>query len=191
MKLASQKYKSQVVDILSSSFDDNQSINYIVKQDSKRKERIRNLMAYCFEICLVKGQIFISDDENACAMILHPEREIGVFKELILDLKFAVNSVGIFRAGKVLKREKLLKQNHPSVPYYYLWFVGVRPTAQGKGVGTKLMDEVIQKFAGEPRPFYLETSAVKNISWYKKYGFELFKELDLGYKLYLMLKPKP
>ena len=40
--------KPLVVDILSKSFNDNKSINYIVKQDGKREERLRKLMEYSF-----------------------------------------------------------------------------------------------------------------------------------------------
>ena len=190
MKKADHTYKSLIVDILSKSFGDNQSINYLVKQDSKRKKRIEGLMQYCFDICLVKGQIFISDDENACALILHPERKIGTIKEMLLELKLAINCIGLSRSYKVLKREKLIKQNQPKEPFYYLWFIGVAPEAQGKGIGSALIEEVFIKYNEETRPFYLETSVVKNLSWYEKYGFKIFKELDLGHKLYLMLKPK-
>ncbi len=190
MKLADHSYKSLVIDILSKSFDDNQSINYIVKQDSKRKKRIEGLMGYCFEICMAKGQIFMSDDDKACALILHPEKKMGAIKEMLLELKLAIDSIGVTRSFKVLKREKLIKQNHPKEPFYYLWFVGVTPDEQGNGIGSSLIEKVFQKYDEETRPFYLETSAVKNLSWYKKYGFKIIKELDLGYRLYLMLKPK-
>ena len=190
MKKADHTYKSLIVDILSKSFGDNKSINYLVKQDSKRKKRIEGLMQYCFDICLVKGQIFISDDENACALILHPERKIGTIKEMLLELKLAINCIGLSRSYKVLKREKLIKQNQPKEPFYYLWFIGVAPEAQGKGIGSALIEEVFIKYNEETRPFYLETSVVKNLSWYEKYGFKIFKELDLGHKLYLMLRPK-
>lgn len=43
--------KDRVVDILVSSFDDNKSVNYIIKQDTKRTQRIKRLMEYSFDIC--------------------------------------------------------------------------------------------------------------------------------------------
>ena len=36
--------KNLIVDILVQSFSDNKSINYIVKQDSRREARLRKLM---------------------------------------------------------------------------------------------------------------------------------------------------
>ena len=41
MKKAEYSDKNLVVDILSKSFDGNQSVNYIVKQDEKRAERLK------------------------------------------------------------------------------------------------------------------------------------------------------
>lgn len=45
---ADYKDKELVVDILTKSFADNKSVNYIIKQDGKRIERIKNLMRYSF-----------------------------------------------------------------------------------------------------------------------------------------------
>ena len=42
--------KELILDILCKSFDKNNSVNYVVRQDKKRKKRIRVLMDYSFEI---------------------------------------------------------------------------------------------------------------------------------------------
>jgi hypothetical protein len=58
--------KERIIKILAQSFDDNKSVNYIIPQDKKRKQRIRQLMAYSFDICLQYGKVFLSDDKKAC-----------------------------------------------------------------------------------------------------------------------------
>ena len=42
--------KALVVKILSDSFKNNQSISYIIKQDGKRTQRIKQLMEYSFDV---------------------------------------------------------------------------------------------------------------------------------------------
>ena len=182
-------HKKTVVEILSRSFDDNKSINYIAKQDEKRQQRIRSLMSYSFDICMEKGHIFLSEDASACVLILDPSRRMNPVKKAILDLQLAVQCIGMERIGKVMEREKLIKAHQPVVPFYYLWFMGVMPESQGKGVGSKLMEEVLQHYDHDRRPFYLETSAERNLGWYEKFGFSIFNEIDIGYKLYQMLRP--
>ena len=43
MKNADYKDKSLIIDILTKSFDTNQSVNYIAKQDEKRLKRISEI----------------------------------------------------------------------------------------------------------------------------------------------------
>ncbi len=64
--------KTLVVDILTKSFDTNQSVNYIINQDEKRKKRIKNLMEYSFDVCYLFGKVFLSDDKKSCALIVLP-----------------------------------------------------------------------------------------------------------------------
>ncbi len=60
MKRAHHDKKSLVVNLLTKSFDANQSVNYIVKQDAKRINRISDLMDYSFEVLLfIWGGVFI------------------------------------------------------------------------------------------------------------------------------------
>jgi hypothetical protein len=51
MKKAHPSQKARVVEILTESIDENKSVNYVVKQDSSRKSRLRGLMDYCYNVC--------------------------------------------------------------------------------------------------------------------------------------------
>jgi hypothetical protein len=57
MKKANYHDKDLLVDILTKSFETNQSVN-IVKQDKKRIKRIRALMDYSFEVCYMFRKVF-------------------------------------------------------------------------------------------------------------------------------------
>ena len=178
-------HRQLVIDILSTSFDDNQSINSIVKQDAKRRQRIRCLMGYCFDVCLKSGDVYISDDEKACALVLLPElKKVSIWQNLSLIL----NCIGIRNILSVIEREKLLKSHHPVEQFYYLWFIGVFPEFQNTGIGSKFFEEVLDAYDKNKRPVYLETSVLRNISWYQKYGFKVYHEVKLGYTLYQMIR---
>ena len=69
---------------------------------------------------------------------------------------------------------------------YYLWFIGVDPKEQNKGTGSTLLKDVIHQASLKNRSVYLETSTSKNIPWYEKFGFKIYNELDLGYRLYFL-----
>jgi ribosomal protein S18 acetylase RimI-like enzyme len=186
MKRAEVNQKSLVVDILTKSFDDNKSVNYVVKHDGNRQARIRGLMDYSFNICNAFGDVWISDDGQACALVLHPDKKSSTLNAILWDAKLALSVIGLGRVGHVLARESKIKAFHPRALFSYLWFIGVSPEFQNKGKGSQLLEEVIQESEARERPIYLETSVDRNLPWYQKHGFEIFQTLEFTYTLYLL-----
>ncbi|MEJ7691592.1 GNAT family N-acetyltransferase [Daejeonella sp.] len=186
MRKATSTDKPLIINILSKSFDDNQSVNYITKQDHKRKKRIAALMEYSYEVCNAFGDVFISDDKKACALVLFPDQKKTTLKSILLDANLILSCVGIENIGKAMSRESKIKAIQPKENMYYLWFIGVDPKSRNKGAGTKLLNELISDSKKKGRPVYLETSTLTNLPWYKKAGFEVYSELDMGYNLFFL-----
>lgn len=186
MNKADFSHRRLVVEILTASFDLNRSVNYVVRQDKHRVKRIHVLMEYAFDTCLAFGEVYLSDDQHACALILYPEKRKTSFRSIFYDLRLLTGCIGLNGIGKVLDREKRIKRHHPKMPMMHLWFIGVKPVKQGAGIGSDLLKEIIQHSNSKQRPVYLETSTPENISWYKKQGFEVIAELELGYALYCL-----
>lgn len=186
MLRANHSDRERIVDILSSSFDDNKSVNYIIKQDSRRPERLKKLMEYSFDYCRLFGDVFLTEDKKGCALIIKPDEKKTSLKSILLDVRLALSVVGIGNVKKAMARESAIKEIHPDGKLYYLWFIGVDPSEQNKGIGSKLLGEVINRAQAQNRTICLETSTLKNIPWYEKFGFTIYKELDFGYKLYCM-----
>lgn len=185
MRISNQKRK-RIVELLTTAFDDNQSVNYIVPQDSRRAGRIGRLMDYACRICETYGEVILSADKNSCALVLLPHTKKFSLKSFYWDLKLIFTVTGIRNVVKVMAREKQISKRHPSAAFYYLWFIAVDPAKAGKGLGSELLNQLIAQSQVMNLPFYLETSTAKNIPWYRKHGFQIFDELDLGYKLYFM-----
>jgi N-acetylglutamate synthase-like GNAT family acetyltransferase len=186
MTIAHYSDKSIVIDILSQSFYDNKSVNYVIKDDKNRLQRIRRLMDYSFEICFLFGKVFLSDDKKGCALILFPEKKKTTLKAIVLDVKFVLTCLGIKNLFKTVGRESKIKKLHPRSPFVHLWFIGVDPSCQNRGTGSYLLKEVIAEADKHQRNVYLETSTDKNISWYEKFKFKIYNEIELGYKLFLL-----
>ncbi|MEH6305570.1 GNAT family N-acetyltransferase [Olivibacter sp. CPCC 100613] len=180
--------KQLAVDILTDAFKENKSVNYIVKQDAKKNERVRNLMSYSFEVCCSSGDVFFSDDKTAVALVSYPDKKKITCKSVFLDLGLIFKTMSLTSAMKALKRESLIKKNYPTKEIYYLWFIGVSRENQGKGKGTQLLKELIEHSDTLNRKVYLETSTLRNIPWYEKFGFRVFKELNFDYTLYMFTR---
>jgi len=155
MKIASYNDKRLVVDILTKSFDSNESVNYIAKQDKNRANRISALMDYSFEECFMFGEVFLSDDKKACALVLYPDKKRTTLKSILLDVKLILSCIGIINIKKALARESKIKQLQPKTTMYYLWFIGVDPEYQSQGIGNNLLQDVINDSDKKQRPIYL------------------------------------
>jgi GNAT superfamily N-acetyltransferase len=188
MRKANNEDKKLIVDILTNSFESNQSVNFIVRQDAERVKRISALMDYSFELCFHFGDVWLSDNREACALILYPHLKKLSIRAVWLDIKLIFQAIGISGVLKALKRETQIKDVQPNIPKSYLWFIGVNPLAQHSGFGSQLLHEIIDRANFLKLPLYLETSNVANIPWYQSYGFEIYDELDLGYTLYFLKK---
>lgn len=184
MKEAGHHQKHLVIDILKQSFKDNQSVNYIIQKGSEK--RLAHLMSYSFDICKRFGKVYLSEDEKACALILFPDQKKLSFWSILQDVKLILFAIGWANISKALKRESLIQEKQFKKLSYYIWFIGVFPEEQGKGVGSSLLRELLSESTRLSRTVSLETSTLKNIPWYQKFGFKIYDEIELSYKLYFL-----
>ena len=161
--------KAAIIQILSSSFTGNQSVKFITGTGTGANRKIAALMDYAFEVCSLFGEVLITVDQQACALLLYPNQKKTNLKSVLLDLKLVLNCIGLNRVFKVIRREAALKAQQPKGPKAYLWFIGVSPENQHNGIGSALLSEVIAYCEKQGRFMVLETSTLKNIPWYKNF----------------------
>lgn len=178
--------KSIILDILCESFDKNTSVNFVVKQDDRRKQRLRTLMAYSLYKGMKSGVVYLSEDKTSCAILIDPARKKTNLTSVLWDVRLMFSCIGLSNVKKVLKREKLVKEGHPEADFIHLWYIGVRNDSQGKGLGSELLHHLIVK---TKKPLFLETSTKRNFSFYEKHGFKTVEIIDsLGYELRMYMK---
>jgi ribosomal protein S18 acetylase RimI-like enzyme len=69
---------------------------------------------------------------------------------------------------------------HPSEPHWYLPLMGVDPSQQGKGFGSALLQHTLTQVDRNNKLAYLESSNPRNITLYKRHGFELLGTIQIG-----------
>ena len=86
----------------------------------------------------------------------------GGFKSLVRGMKFD--------EGMALRKKK--------DPHYYLFAIGTTPASRGQGVGDKIMKAGLKVVDKNGMPAYLESSKPSNITFYRRYGFEVVEEFS-------------
>lgn len=92
-------------------------------------------------------------------------------------LPMLLRATGVFRMGRLMAIRADMDKHHPlERRHAYLWFLGVAPSAQGRGVGSALLRAAAQRLDAEGLPAYLETGTTRNVALYRRHGFEVISE---------------
>jgi ribosomal protein S18 acetylase RimI-like enzyme len=62
---------------------------------------------------------------------------------------------------------------HPHAPHWYLPFIGVRPEAQGSGIGAALLAHGLARADADRLPAYVEATSRRSVPFYVRHGFEV------------------
>jgi len=91
--------------------------------------------------------------------------------EAVMALFESTGSAGVRKDGPAVFER--MEQYHPREPHWYLPFIGVDPSQQGKGCGAALMRHALARCDQDGTPAYLESSNPRNIPLYERHGFEV------------------
>jgi ribosomal protein S18 acetylase RimI-like enzyme len=69
---------------------------------------------------------------------------------------------------------------HPTDPHWYLPWLGVDPASQGGGLGGRLLSACLAVVDESRLPAYLETPNPRNLSFYRRHGFEVTGTAQAG-----------
>ena len=122
------------------------------------------------------GNAYVSPDFCAAALWLPPGagsdgEGMGRLMGQVIPRERRAEVFGLFE-----EQEK----HHPHEPHWYLPFIGVEPSAQGRGLGGALLKHALARCDREGAIAYLESSNPRNIPLYERHGFERAGEIRAG-----------
>lgn len=140
------------------------------------------------EIGLPHGRVWVSDDLDAVAVWSTPVGDAGPTLQQLLPRLIELAGD---RSDAHASAEAAMEAHRPSEPVWFLGTVGVRPSAQGRGLGRAVIEPGLAAADAERVPAFLETSTDANVGVYKALGFETTAEYDLpdgGPRTWAMLR---
>jgi len=182
--------KQKVMEVITESFDSNPSVNSVIKNDGKRKQRIKALSDYSFETSLMRDGVYVSCDGEGVALCYKYNLKKESFRDYLNQVKLVVRAISLSRVLSVMKREAYVKSLRPaSGEFLYFWFLGVSNKARGTNAAWELKEMIFNDADNNKLPIYLETSVEKNKRVYQRFGFEVYhiwESKDLRTTLWFM-----
>ena len=69
---------------------------------------------------------------------------------------------------------------HPREAHWHLPLIGVHPDSQGRGVGSALLRQVLDRCDRDSVPAYLEATSPRNVALYQRNGFEKLGGIEVA-----------
>ncbi|MFG6104184.1 N-acetyltransferase [Leptolyngbyaceae cyanobacterium CCMR0082] len=181
-----QLQQSQVLDagmVAAKAFADDPVFTYIISDD--REFRLQSLTWLMRKLVVYSTQynhVYTTQDLEGIAAGLPPGELSSNPLELLkmiwelqlyaLPTKFRWNRLG--RCLTLLSAvEQAHQQDMGDCPHWYLGLMVVHPTCQGRGVGRRLLQPILQQASHEGVACYLVTFTEQAVRFYQKHGFEI------------------
>lgn len=131
-------------------------------------------------VYLKRGICHVSEDAAATMWCRSSaSRELGLFDTLgLVSAVTRKGSKGAAQRG--LTAAKIMEHEHPKAPHLYLFAIGTRKAARGKGLGKAMMAPMLSAADRAGMPCYLENSNPANTGFYRSHGFERMKLFTPG-----------
>jgi GNAT superfamily N-acetyltransferase len=161
----------------------------------------RKVARGCTHLFLADGRrhlrhqhVYTAEDFAGASYWDPPNRWKSTWQDTLRLFPTMVTAVGrrIPRSIQGFARIEAVHNRYPA--HYYLSLLGTRPERQGEGVGSALVQPVLDICDRDGVGAYLESSKAANIPFYERHGFRVDEEIELpdGPSLWAMWRdPRP
>jgi GNAT superfamily N-acetyltransferase len=173
------EHRERAVRALARAFLDDPVLSWFFRDDYRRAARLEAVFAFMgSQVWFGHGLSYTTGGVVGAAIWVPPELwRVSLLDQLRMTPGF-VSSVGWRALPRALRGFNLMESKHPHDRHYYLPIVGVEPSWQGMGLGTALLQPVLERCDREGAAAYLEATSPRNRSCYERAGFEVIDEFS-------------
>jgi ribosomal protein S18 acetylase RimI-like enzyme len=176
-------------EVLARAFHEDPLFCAVVPDEARRRRGLPVLFRELTRLLhLPIDSAWTTEDLAGAALWAPPGRwKVGLWTEA----KMAPKVLGALGARVVAMLRVLaeVEARHPTDrPHHYLRVLGCDPGRQGRGVGSRLLQPMLDELDRTKTAAYLESSNERNLPFYRRHGFEPLEELRtrLGPRVWLM-----
>lgn len=179
MNHASPSHKPAMISSLCEAFADDPGLSWIWPD---REDRLRRLPFFFKPIVsgtMANGVALHSASSDAVSLWRQPGRISPGRIEILRALPSMAKAFAVGRERSQLMRDTLKAHQPTRFDWWYLQFIGVRPNAQGTGLGGEAIRSGLKLARAAGKPVYVEVMNPDNLGYYHHAGFETIDEFDI------------
>ena len=174
--------------VLARAFQDDPSSIFLVPDATRRQSALRWSSALTLRYCLPYDECYTTPDVDGVACWLPPDAgSLSILPLIRAGILLAPFKLGLGGTRRMLAFVDFTERVHHQMisrPHWYLALLGVEPSRQGCGIGSRLIRPILERADAAGLPCYLETQNQRNLSFYEKHGFRVVNEGRVpGYEL--------
>jgi len=171
--------------MLARAFFDDPMVMYVIPDPEKRRRHLPWFFSLATRYGQPYGESFTTPGNvDGAAIWLPPGRAMTSSLRMIrLGLLLAPFKFGLPTFMRFMNTTNQLERLHKrdvSPEHWYLFVLGVDPARQGQGVGGTIISPILERADRDRLPCYLETAKERNVTFYRKHGFEVVVEGRVG-----------
>ncbi len=176
IKTATSSDEAAIADALTLAFAADPVMRWLYPHPSKFLKHFPELMRHFGANAFANASAHYVDGFAGAALWLPPNvtfdaEPIGALMLRTVDEKQHADLFTIFNQ---------MPEYHPHEPHWYLAAIGIDPSRQNQGQGAALIQHALRTCDRNHQSAYLESSNPRNISFYRKHGFEVLATLQAG-----------
>jgi len=170
--------------VISQAFQNDPLCSYMLPLRWSRIKTLYKFFRAAGEVNIKNNRAYgVGDPLQGVAYWKLPEQEnVSVnVKSLanFLPLLFTLYPTGLFRARAVLNQIDVMHKKYADEPHFYLDNLGVLPSAQGKGLSSKLIRPFMEMADSQKVIMYTDTVTPANVTLYEHFGFKCMEECHI------------
>jgi ribosomal protein S18 acetylase RimI-like enzyme len=167
--------------VVGRAFTEYELFRYYFHDETERRAAADTFALISLSLCLKYGEVYMSSGklEGVAAWLPPGKAPFGgwqIIRSVPLSILFRFARQG---AGRMWAYGRFVDNLHRGLipyPHWYLQIIGVDPRYQGQGFSSRLLRPVLERIDRERMPCFLETNVGKNVSIYRRFGFEVVSE---------------
>ena len=172
--------RGPAAEVLALAFHQDPIACYVFPEEARR-HRVLRWMFHChLRYGLRYGEVYTTDRVDGVAIWLSPGQTTQTLWRLLrtgalpAPLRFGWSAFR--RSMAFMDVATAWHRQYAPEAHWYLFYLGVTPAQQGRGIGSALLQPVLARADAHRLPCYLETGVARNLGFYERHGFQVVAE---------------